>query len=64
MINNAGIAIGGNILSITLDDWKEVLDVNLWGIIRSLDVFLPKLIEQGSGQIVNIASGAGIFWRN
>jgi short-subunit dehydrogenase len=33
LINNAGIVIGGSLFEITLDDWKKVLDVNLWSII-------------------------------
>jgi short-subunit dehydrogenase len=61
LINNAGIAIGGEILHISLGDWKKVLDVNLWGIIHSLEVFLPKLTEKRGGHIVNVASGAGIL---
>ncbi len=60
LLNNAGIAIGGSILDITLDDWKQVLDVNLWSVIHSLEVFLPKMLERRSGHIVNVASGAGI----
>ena len=61
LLNNAGIAIIGNILEFTLDDWKDILDVNLMGIVHSLKVFLPKMIERKSGHIVNVASGAGIF---
>ena len=61
LLNNAGIAIVGNILDITLEDWKAILDVNLMGIVHSLKVFLPEMIERRSGHIVNMASGAGIF---
>lgn len=61
LINNAGIAIGGDLLELELEDWKEVLDVNLWSVIYSIKVFLPNMIERGSGHIVNMASGAGIF---
>jgi short-subunit dehydrogenase len=61
LINNAGIAIGGSILEITLDDWKNLLDVNLWSVIHSLKVFLPKMLEKKQGHIVNVASGAGLF---
>ncbi|MFX0059373.1 MAG: SDR family NAD(P)-dependent oxidoreductase [Candidatus Heimdallarchaeota archaeon] len=61
LINNAGIAIGGDILEVNLEDWKKVLDVNLWSIIYSLNVFLPQMMERKSGHIVNVASGAGIF---
>ena len=60
LINNAGIAGGGFIEDITLDEWKRVLDVNLWSIIYSIKVFLPKMLERGMGHIVNTGSGAGI----
>ncbi len=60
LINNAGIVIGGSFLEITLEDWKEVLDINLWSIIHSLNAFLPKMLEQRQGHIVNVASAAGL----
>jgi hypothetical protein len=60
LINNAGTAGGGFIGSIELDEWRRVLDVNLWSIIYSIKVFLPKMLERGSGHIVNTGSGAGI----
>lgn len=57
--NNAGVA--GSIDSGPLNpaDWKWVLDVNLWGVIHGHRVFLPMLVEQGEGHIVNTASMAG-----
>ncbi|MFX1409954.1 MAG: SDR family NAD(P)-dependent oxidoreductase [Promethearchaeota archaeon] len=61
LINNAGIAIGGDLIELELKDWKEVLDVNLWSVIYSIKTFLPSMLERGSGHIVNVASGAGIF---
>jgi len=61
LINNAGIAIGGDILELDLKDWKKVIDVNLWSVIYSLKVFLPRMLERGLGHLVNVASGAGIF---
>lgn len=60
LINNAGIAIGGDLLALTLQEWQKVMNVNLWSVIYSLKTFLPKLIERRSGHIVNVASGAGI----
>lgn len=60
LINNAGISGGGFIEDYTLEDWKQILDINLWSVIYSLKVFLPKMLERGSGHIVNTASGAGI----
>ncbi len=57
--NNAGVAgsVRGGPLSVA--DWKWVLDVNLWGVIHGHRVFLPMLLEQGEGHIVNTASMAG-----
>ncbi|NVM36154.1 MAG: SDR family NAD(P)-dependent oxidoreductase [Candidatus Lokiarchaeota archaeon] len=61
LINNAGIVISGTLLELELEDWKKVLDVNLWSIIHSIKVFLPRMLERKSGHIVNVASAAGIF---
>ncbi|MFW9875993.1 MAG: SDR family NAD(P)-dependent oxidoreductase [Candidatus Thorarchaeota archaeon] len=61
LVNNAGIAIGGNILQLEIEDWEKVLGVNLWSIIYSLKTFVPRMIAKGSGHLVNVASGAGIF---
>jgi len=61
LINNAGIAIGGGIENLEIEDWKKVLDVNLWSIIYSLKVFVPRMIDKGSGHIVNVSSGSGLF---
>jgi short-subunit dehydrogenase len=60
LINNAGIAIGGDLADIVLEDWKKVIDINLWSVIHSLKAFLPRMLEKGSGHIVNVASTAGI----
>ena len=60
LINNAGIAGGGFVESIELEEWRRVLDVNLWGIIHSLKAFLPRMLQRGSGHIVNTGSGAGV----
>lgn len=60
LINNAGIAAGGYVETIELPDWKRVLDINLWSIIYSIKVFLPRMLERGEGYFVNTGSGAGV----
>ncbi|MHA1293493.1 MAG: SDR family NAD(P)-dependent oxidoreductase [Promethearchaeota archaeon] len=60
LINNAGIGGGGYTIDLELEDWKRILDVNLWSIIYSIKVFLPRMLERGSGHIINVGSGAGI----
>ena len=59
--NNAGVGGGGSMETLTTADWQWVLGVNLWGVIHGMRVFLPMLLEQGEGHIVNTASVAGLF---
>jgi NAD(P)-dependent dehydrogenase (short-subunit alcohol dehydrogenase family) len=61
VVNNAGIASGGRIDDIPLDEWQRVIDINLMGVVRGCHVFVPLLKEQRSGHIVNIASMAGLL---
>jgi NAD(P)-dependent dehydrogenase (short-subunit alcohol dehydrogenase family) len=59
--NNAGVGGGGPMAEMNVDDWKWIIDVDLWGVIHGVRVFLPGLLEQGEGHIVNTASVAGLF---
>ena len=61
LINNAGIAMDGDMLNIDLNVWKKVIDTNLWSIIHSIKAFLPRMVKRGSGHIASVASGAGIL---
>ena len=59
--NNAGVAGGGGIDDIPLDDWRWVLDVNLMGVLHGIRTFLPHIRAHGEGgHIVNTASMAGM----
>src|ERR1700686_3205972 len=59
--NNAGVAGGSGIDSISLDDWRWVLDVNLMGVLYGIRTFLPHIRAHGEGgHIVNTASMAGM----
>jgi NAD(P)-dependent dehydrogenase (short-subunit alcohol dehydrogenase family) len=61
VFNNAGIAYAGPIAHVTHDDWRWVIDVNLWGPIHGIEVFLPRLIEQGGDRhLVFTSSFAGL----
>jgi NAD(P)-dependent dehydrogenase (short-subunit alcohol dehydrogenase family) len=60
LVNNAGIATGGRIDVESLAEWDRVVDINLMGVVRGCRAFVPLLKEQGSGQIVNTASAAGL----
>ncbi len=59
--NNAGVAAGGGIDNISLDNWRWVLDVNLMGVLHGVRTFLPHIRAHGEGgHIVNTASMAGM----
>jgi NAD(P)-dependent dehydrogenase (short-subunit alcohol dehydrogenase family) len=59
--NNAGVAAGGGIDHISLDNWRWVLDVNLMGVLHGIRTFLPHIRGHGEGgHVVNTASMAGI----
>ncbi len=57
---NAGVGGGGLSWEVPLSTWEWVLGVNMWGVIHGIRAFVPKLIEQGEGHVVNTASLAGI----
>ncbi|MET9219091.1 SDR family oxidoreductase [Streptomyces sp. NPDC003300] len=59
VVNNAGIGLAGAFLDTTPEDWKQVLDVNLWGVIHGCRLFGRQMVERGQGgHIVNTASAA------
>jgi NAD(P)-dependent dehydrogenase (short-subunit alcohol dehydrogenase family) len=49
VFNNAGVALGGPIAAMSHEDWRWVIDVDLWGPIHGVEAFLPRLREQGQG---------------
>ncbi|MFF7894816.1 SDR family oxidoreductase [Streptomyces sp. NPDC007907] len=59
LVNNAGIGLAGSFFDTTPEDWKKVLDVNLWGVIHGCRLFGRRMAERGQGgHIVNVASAA------
>ncbi len=58
--NNAGIAIGGDVRDLTPDQWRRVLDVDLYGVLYGTLAAYPIMVRQGFGHIVNTSSGAGL----
>ncbi|THA84211.1 SDR family oxidoreductase [Streptomyces sp. A0592] len=59
LVNNAGIGLSGAFLDTTSEDWKKVLDVNLWGVIHGCRIFGKQMADRGQGgHIVNTASAA------
>ena len=58
--NNAGIGTGGPIWEFSEEDWRWIIGVNQWGVIHGISTFVPLLMEQGEGHVVNTASIAGL----
>ncbi|MDX3362625.1 SDR family oxidoreductase [Streptomyces sp. ME02-6978.2a] len=59
LVNNAGIGFAGAFLDTTAEDWRRVLDVNLWGVLHGCRLFGRQMAERGEGgHLVNVASAA------
>ncbi|QYZ78086.1 SDR family oxidoreductase [Methanofollis formosanus] len=61
LFNNAGV--GGTLPfeQVTLEDWKTIIDTNLWSVIYGVHFAVPIMLRQGSGHVVNTSSIAGII---
>lgn len=61
LFNNAGVAVSGPIAEMTHNDWEWLMQVNLWGPIHGVEVFVPRMIAQDQGgHILSTASFAGL----
>ncbi|MCD9143713.1 SDR family oxidoreductase [Streptomyces albireticuli] len=59
LVNNAGIGLAGAFLDTSAEEWRKILDVNLWGVVHGCRVFGRQMAERGQGgHIVNTASAA------
>jgi NAD(P)-dependent dehydrogenase (short-subunit alcohol dehydrogenase family) len=61
LFNNAGISQKNPYADSSLADWKEMIDINLWGVIYGVNAALPVMREQKSGHIINTSSVAALF---
>ena len=59
--NNAGVGVGGLAWTIPADRWRWIVEVNLLSVAHGIRAFVPRMIEQGEGHVVNTASAAGIL---
>ncbi len=60
LFNNAGIGVGGEALDFSYDDWRNVIDINLYGVVNGVFAAYPIMAKQGFGHIVNTASIYGL----
>lgn len=61
VFNNAGIAVAGEVELNSIDDWNQVLDTNVRGVVHGVQAAYPVMVEQGFGHLVNTASLAGLL---
>jgi NAD(P)-dependent dehydrogenase (short-subunit alcohol dehydrogenase family) len=61
IFNNAGILIAGPVNSCGIEDWNQIVDVNLLGVIHGVKAAYKIMIAQGFGHIINTASMAGLL---
>jgi NAD(P)-dependent dehydrogenase (short-subunit alcohol dehydrogenase family) len=60
LVNNAGVAAGGAMGEISLEDWQWIVNINMWGMIYGCHYFVPRMKQRGRGWILNVASAAGL----
>jgi 3-oxoacyl-[acyl-carrier protein] reductase len=59
LVNNAGVMPENRVVDMSLEEWREVIDVDLTGAFLCSRAVLPSMLERGSGSIVMIASRLG-----
>lgn len=60
VINNAGVALAGDVTDLDYADMAWILDINFWGVVHGTKEFLPHLIASGDGHVVNLSSLFGL----
>ena len=61
LCNNAGVSVMGYAWETTLDDWRWLMGVNVWGVVHGIHSFVPILMQQDAGHVVSTASMGGII---
>jgi hypothetical protein len=61
LINNAGVALTGNVTELSYADLEWIIDIDFWGVVNGTKEFLPYLIASGDGHLVNLSSLFGLL---
>ncbi|MEP6704323.1 MAG: SDR family oxidoreductase [Acidobacteriota bacterium] len=61
LVNNAGVGVIGTFQQLTIEDFEWLMGINFWGVVYCTKAFLPTLLEQESGYIVNVSSVFGLI---
>lgn len=60
LVNDAGVGVGGEFVTVPVEDFQWIVGINLMGEVYGTRLFLPQMIERGSGHIVNVSSLSGL----
>jgi clavulanate-9-aldehyde reducatase len=63
LVNNAGVMLLGPILGAPTEEWRQMIEANVYGVLYCTHAALPLMAEQGGGHVVNVSSVAGRFAR-
>jgi clavulanate-9-aldehyde reducatase len=63
LVNNAGVMLLGPIAGAPTEEWRQMVNANVYGVLYCTHAALPLMAEQGSGHIINVSSVAGRFAR-
>lgn len=61
LVNNAGVAIHRDLAFTSIEEWRRMIGVNLWGPIHFVNAFVPEMIRRRSGHVVNVSSWVAFF---
>jgi NAD(P)-dependent dehydrogenase (short-subunit alcohol dehydrogenase family) len=60
LVNNAGVALGATVESMSYEDFEWLMNINFWGVVYGTKAFLPYLKASGEGHVVNLSSVFGL----
>lgn len=60
LINNAGVSLFGNVEEVSIEDLQWLMNINFWGTVYGVKLFLPVLREQRAAHIINVSSVFGL----
>ena len=61
VVNNAGVALTGDVEDLAYDDMEWIIGINFWGVVNGTKEFLPHLVASGEGHVVNLSSLFGLI---
>lgn len=61
VVNNAGVALAGDVVDLSYDDMEWIVGINFWGVVHGTKEFLPHLVASGDGHLVNLSSLFGLL---